>query len=213
MGVSLKGHWCGRQRRPPRPSAQCPPPQVHVWPCSCLLQGGPPRHGSLCQDVPESVSSQGKRRTGALPPSQGPGLGEASLLDMGPEFPEELPLARPRVALCAPCSGAGAGGCGGVQAGPAPRCTSKLRQRDKQSVGVVQRDPARQGSEWPWVCKGWGPSVQAWVCAVCACVCVSMCTSVRIRLHVRGLSSHTRVSTHVHVPVSGCDCVSTKLYS
>ena len=68
-------------------------------------------------------------------------------LDRGHEFPEEPPPARPRVALCAPCSGAGAGGCGGVQAGPASRCTSKLRQRDKQSMGMVQRDPARQGTE------------------------------------------------------------------
>lgn len=86
-----------------------------------------------CQDTTDSVSSQGKGRAGALPPSQGPGLGEASLLDRGHEFPEELPPARPRVALCG--------------AGPASRCTSQLRQRDKQSTGVVQRDPTRQGTE------------------------------------------------------------------
>ena len=62
-------------------------------------------------------------------------------------FLEELPLARPRVALCAPCSGAGAGGCAGVQSRPVPRCTSKLRQRDKQSMGMGQRDSAGQGGE------------------------------------------------------------------
>ena len=49
------------------------------------------------------------------------------------EAAEELPPARPRVALCG--------------AGPASRCTSQLRQRDKQSTGVVQRDPTRQGTE------------------------------------------------------------------
>ena len=92
-----------------------------------------------CQDTTDSVSSQGKGRAGALPPSQGPGLGEASLLDRGHEFPEELPLARPRVALCAPWSGAGFGA--------ASKCTSQLRQRDKQSTGMVQREPARQGTE------------------------------------------------------------------
>lgn len=148
---------CSAPASLPAHPALCPP-----FPGQCL-QTGPlqlptPRRPLLGQ--PLAASSQGEGM-GALPPSQGPGPGEAPLRGMGPRHPEELQLAGPWWASEPATLGLGTLAVAGVQDGPARGHIPKLRQKDKQSLGATpgsqsgagehrRRGRARlpKGTEW-----------------------------------------------------------------